>query len=226
MGWFPRAAPGSSIRRILATAIVLATLATGPAPPAAAQQDAVEGYTLALSWSPTWCASDPDARRSPQCEAEADHRFVVHGLWPNRFDGRDAYCRTGEPGPDRRTVNRALAIMPDRGLIAHQWRKHGTCSGLDAAAYFEMVEEVFDEVVVPPGLATLDDALKVRPEILREAFAQANPWIDPDGIFVRCRDDRLVEVRLCLSASLASTPCSNVASRRCRASLLDVPAPR
>lgn len=37
-------------------------------------------YVLALSWSPTWCALEGDDRGSPQCDADKDFGWVLHGL--------------------------------------------------------------------------------------------------------------------------------------------------
>lgn len=39
-------------------------------------------YVLSLSWSPTWCALEGDERGSPQCDADRDLGWVLHGLWP------------------------------------------------------------------------------------------------------------------------------------------------
>ena len=39
-------------------------------------------YVLALSWSPTYCATTGDARGDEQCAPRRNYAFVVHGLWP------------------------------------------------------------------------------------------------------------------------------------------------
>ena len=44
-------------------------------------------YVLSLSWSPTWCALEGDARGSPQCDAKAEFGWVLHGLWPQNEAG-------------------------------------------------------------------------------------------------------------------------------------------
>ena len=36
------------------------------------------------------------------------------------------------------TVRDMLDIMPSRGLVRHQWRKHGSCSGLSPDRYFDL----------------------------------------------------------------------------------------
>ena len=44
-------------------------------------------YVLSLSWSPNWCATEGAARRSPQCDEDADFGWVLHGLWPQYEQG-------------------------------------------------------------------------------------------------------------------------------------------
>ena len=58
-------------------------------------------YVMALSWSPTWCALEGDARNSPQCDASADFGWVLHGLWPQYEKGWPSYCPTNERNPSR-----------------------------------------------------------------------------------------------------------------------------
>jgi ribonuclease T2 len=205
-----------------AAALALLSLLVAPAAPAGAQ--AVDHYLLALSWSPTFCETADRERERLQCDPSADFTFIVHGLWPTTAGDSPAYCRRGG-GPSRRTARAMLDIMPSPGLIAHQWRKHGTCSGLDADDYFATVRRAFEAVTIPAGLATLSEDIDVAPEVLREAFLRTNPGLSEDGIFVRCRSDQLVEVRICMTPDLAFRPCPGIERRRCRSPLLDVPAP-
>ena len=81
-------------------------------------------------------------------------------------------------------------------------------------------------VTVPPGLATLRKAIKVRPDVLREAFLRANPGLPEDGIYIACRGEDLVDVRICLTPSLDFRDCPRVRNRRCRTPVLDVEPPR
>jgi ribonuclease T2 len=85
-------------------------------------------YAVALSWSPSYCATnrDPD-----QCDAGRKLGFVLHGLWPQFEAGYPEECsREQLPGAVR---GRYAAIYPSEKLIGHEWKKHGTCSGLDQA---------------------------------------------------------------------------------------------
>ena len=207
--------------RPLLAAFALAALAGQPS-----AQPAVDHYVLALSWSPTFCAGRDPAREPLQCALDADHTFVVHGLWPNTAHDAPANCRTRERGPSRSVVRQMLDIMPSESLVRYQWKKHGTCSGLDAADYFETVREAAAKVVVPAGLATIRETIRVRPEVLRAAFVKANDGLAEDGIYVACRGDDLVDVRICLTPSLQFRDCPGVARRRCRTRILEVEPPR
>ncbi|MEM7696685.1 MAG: ribonuclease T2 [Pseudomonadota bacterium] len=180
---------------------------------------------LALSWSPTYCDRDGADRGERQCDEDADHRFVVHGLWPNSADGAPSRCRSRWRGPSRAMVRGMLDIMPSEGLIRHQWRKHGTCSGLSPEDYFGTVREAYERVTIPAGLATLRDEIRVRPDVLRAAFRRANEGLDEPELFIRCGGGMLVEVRMCMAPSLDFVDCPNVRHRRCRSRTLNVEPP-
>jgi len=164
----------------LRAAVVAISLASLPAISAAAQP--IDYYVLALSWSPTYCDARDARRDMLQCGPDADFRFIVYGLWPNTATQAPGNCRTGAPPPSRRTVRQMLDIMPGERLIRHQWRKHGACSGMAVGRYFGAVRAAAGRTVIPAGLATLNDTIRVRPDILRKAFRQANPDLPEDGI--------------------------------------------
>jgi ribonuclease I len=86
-------------------------------------------YLLNLSWSPEFCYSHPDA-----AECASHFTFVLHGLWPQNNDGTYPENCSNAPGPTDPSAFKD--IYPDPGLLEHEWRAHGTCSGLDAGAFF------------------------------------------------------------------------------------------
>ena len=38
-----------------------------------------------------------------------------------------------------------MDVMPSKKLIIHEWKKHGSCSGLSQADYFDKVRKMFRE---------------------------------------------------------------------------------
>jgi len=94
-------------------------------------------YVLSLSWSPDYCAGPAGARDRFQCAGPRKYGFVVHGLWPQFERGWPEECTTDRlnlAAPLRKDI---LEIMPSERLMNHEWRKHGTCSGLTPKQYFE-----------------------------------------------------------------------------------------
>lgn len=102
-------------------------------------------YVLSLSWSPSFCEAASERgntgrNQQIQCGGRP-YSFVVHGLWPQYDRGFPNYCERPAPRLDRNIVSSMLDLMPAPGLIFNEWDKHGTCSGLGARAYFEMVRK-------------------------------------------------------------------------------------
>ena len=171
-------------------------------------------YVLSLSWSPTWCAIEGDARQSPQCEA--DFGWVMHGLWPQYHRGWPSYCPTTERNPSRAMTRDMADVMGTSGLAWHQWNKHGVCSGLTASDYYALAREAYGKVVRPPVFRQLDRAVKLPASVVEEAFLKSNPQLSPDMITITCRDGRIQEARICLSKSLDPVPCGADVIRDCQ----------
>ncbi len=172
-------------------------------------------YVLALSWSPAWCAAEGDARDAQQCEPGAETGFVLHGLWPQHRDGWPEHCATSGPEPTPADLRAVAGIMPSPGLARHQWRKHGSCSGLDPGAYFELARRAWERVRRPALLRRHDAPMRVAPGLVEDAFLEANPGLSPAGVRVTCRAGMIREVRVCLDKGLAPRPCTGPAAREC-----------
>lgn len=193
--------------------------------PASVRADDFDFYVLALSWSPTYCASAGRNADPMQCRAAKPYRFIVHGLWPQHERGFPAFCRSGPRDAPREAVNSILDIMPSRGLARHEWRKHGTCSGLDPQAYFKTTRRAFDRVKIPPAFNSIADGNRMTPDAVETAFRLANPGLRNNAIAVDCANGRLKEVRICLTRDLGFRSCPAVDRRGCRAANIFVPAP-
>ncbi|WP_425039793.1 ribonuclease T2 family protein [Primorskyibacter sp. S187A] len=174
-------------------------------------------YVLSLSWSPSWCAIEGDAREAEQCEDRFDYGWTLHGLWPQFHKGWPSYCPTSERAPSRGMTGEMVDIMGSSGLAWHQWRKHGVCAGLSARAYFDLSREAYESVTRPPVFRRLKDPVKLPAKVVEEAFLEANPSLEPDMITITCRDGRIQEARICLSKSLTPVPCGSDVIRDCRA---------
>lgn len=190
------------IRRFIAAAGLLVLMA-GPA-------HAFDYWVLALSWSPHYCSVEKNARRSPD-QCGTPRSFVVHGLWPQDEDGGSPRNCQSPQRPDAATIRRVFPVMPDEGLIRHEWKAHGTCSGLSPQSYFEQTERAFRQFTLPELPASLPMTE------LERRVQQANPAVTPDAIAVRCEGEALDEVWLCLDkTSLAPRTCGKRVKDRCR----------
>lgn len=176
---------------------------------------AFDYYVLALSWTPSWCAIEGDARDSPQCDAGQGYGFTLHGLWPQFEDGWPSYCPTALPMPSRAMTGEMVDIMGSSGLAWHQWRKHGVCTGLDAADYYALSRLAFDSVTRPDLLRRLDREVRLPANVIEEAFLEVNPELGADMLTVTCRAGRVQEVRICLTRGMEPRVCGDDVIRDC-----------
>lgn len=187
---------------------------------AACAQDDTAGefdyYVMSLSWSPTWCALQGDARNSDQCDARHDHGWILHGLWPQYHRGYPDFCRTSQTPPTRSMTNGMADIMGTSGLAWYQWKKHGVCSGLSARAYYALSRQAYETIIRPPVFRQLDHAVRLPASVVEDAFLQANPGLERDMITITCKNNHIQEARLCLSKSLDPVPCGQDVVRDCR----------
>ncbi|MEM9969590.1 MAG: ribonuclease T2 [Pseudomonadota bacterium] len=174
-------------------------------------------YVLALSWSPTWCALEGDARRSPQCDAQADFGWVLHGLWPQYEDGWPSYCVTSERNPSRRDTAAEADLFGTGGNAWHQWNKHGRCTGLSARDYYRLAREAYDRVTRPEVFRQLDRAIRLPAAVVEEAFLEENPSLEAPEITITCKGGRIQEARICLTRDLQTRACSGSVARECTA---------
>lgn len=95
-------------------------------------------YLLAMTIHAAFCA-DGHANKT-ECTARDPVPLSIHGLWPERLTSGQ-YPRDC-PGPrldlDVALESELRELMPGMsdGLHAHEWRRHGTCSGLDDDEYY------------------------------------------------------------------------------------------
>lgn len=169
-------------------------------------------WVLALSWSPEFCASNEARPNSRQCSGS--HEFIVHGLWPQFERGYPAACESHAKVSER-TADRLAPLVPDRGLVFHQWKKHGTCSGLSPDEYFATLERAGKSVVVPSDALRKASQHPAARTALERAFTAANPGLGADAITFECRGGYLREVRICLDLDLKPRACGRDVNEGC-----------
>ncbi|WP_409560665.1 ribonuclease T2 family protein [Hyphomicrobium sp. MC8b] len=189
-------------------------------------------YALVLSWSPTYC-SDQGRDDDTQCNRRDGRRysFVLHGLWPQYDSGYPSNCRLPRrpfvPDP---VINNMLDIMPSRGLVIHEYRAHGTCSGLNPMQYFALARRLFDGINIPERFNNPFESQILSAADVKRVFLQANPRFSPDMMTVVCggAGGMLREVRLCLTKDGAPRRCGQNETRRnlCTANQVFVPPAR
>ncbi|MEH3093053.1 MAG: ribonuclease [Agrobacterium cavarae] len=180
-------------------------------------------YVLSLSWSPAFCASDAGRNSRQQCGSDRKFGFVVHGLWPQNDQGYPEFCGAdkNERVPDN--LGRSMFdIMPSMGLIGHQWRKHGSCSGLTQKQYFDKTRDAYDRIKIPADLSVGDQSKKLSADAIEAAFVDANPGMTKSGIAISCEGPRLEEVRICLSKTLSFRDCPEVDRQGCRSNATEI----
>ncbi|RAP41890.1 ribonuclease T [Rhodovulum viride] len=190
--------------RWLAVLLLSATLARADGEPAGD----FAYYLLALSWAPSWCALEGEARQSPHCAPGGGAGWVLHGLWPQYEQGWPSHCRGAKPDPSRAQTARMAALMGSAGAAWYQWKKHGRCSGLSAGDYFAAARRAYGAVVRPPAFRKLTAPVRLPAGVVEEAFLQANPGLLPDMLTVTCKAGRIQEVRICLTRDLRPRPCA------------------
>jgi len=184
-------------------------------------------YVLALSWSPTFCDSEAAGRNREQCGEDKDFSWVVHGLWPQNDKGWPENCPTSEGTRVPERIGRmVMDIMPSMGLIGHQWRKHGSCSGLSMSDYFKLVRQAHDSIRIPAELSDVGRESRTSPQAVEAAFIRSNPGLTRSAVAVTCDRERVDEVRICLDKSLGFRNCPEVDSRSCRRSEITIPPVR
>ncbi|MCB1513939.1 MAG: ribonuclease T [Hyphomicrobiaceae bacterium] len=190
-------------------------------------------YALVLSWSPTHCASEDGKRDEMQCNRRDGRRynFVLHGLWPQYERGFPNDCPTRDrPFVPQRVIDSILDVMPARGLVIHEYRKHGTCSGLDPAGYFDLARQLYNRIRIPERYVNPFDVQFVAPEELMREMIAANPELKPDMMAISCGGpgNRLKEVRVCFTKSGQLRSCGQNEDQRrmCSARQMYVPPVR
>jgi ribonuclease T2 len=175
-------------------------------------------YLLNLSWSPEFCATHGYA---PEC---AQHLgFVLHGLWPQNNQINRGYLENcnNDPGPS--DPSQYKDIYPDPNLLRHEWKTHGTCSGLAPDAFFTLARTAFHSLAIPATLTQLTQQISMPPAQIIGLFQTANPTYPAASFALSCGNNYLTAIEVCLNKSAQPIPCGPIKS--CRAQTVRIPPP-
>lgn len=197
--------------RVLGVLVLTASMASAEGE----QAGDFDYYVMALSWSPTWCALEGDRRGSPQCDADADNGWILHGLWPQYEEGWPSYCPTSARNPSRSDTRDQADLFGTSGNAWHQWNKHGRCSGLTADDYYRLSREAYRRITRPGIFRKLEDPVRLPASVVEQAFLEENDTLDADQITITCKSGRIQEARICLTRDLELRRCGRDVIRDC-----------
>jgi ribonuclease T2 len=174
-------------------------------------------YTLAVSWQPAFCETEPG---KPECRSltagryDANH-FALHGLWPpDKYCGVDQSLVDADTYDPRSTLpevplSAAIRTALDRAmpgtqslLERHEWLLHGTCSGVTANTYYARAIALLDELNASPvqDLFAGNTGKRLSAEAVSAAFDAAFGKGAGRRVRIDCADDGnrtlIVELRI------------------------------
>lgn len=216
---------------VLSLAVVVLTLSAAKvqarhhhsADEEAGQAGQFDYYVLSLSWAPTYCLTH--AGDGSECSGKG-YGFVLHGLWP-QYDagGFPENCPT-QLALTSDAAARGRTVYPSERLMRHEWREHGTCSGLDARGYFDLADRATAVLRIPEALDAPQSDQSLSAERITELFRGANPQLPAGALTLACSRDALSEVRVCLTRDLQPRACGRRVHSTCPRVELSVPASR
>ena len=196
-------------------AIIFALLTSLPAYAEGKKSGDFDYYVLALSWSPTWCKLTGDNRNADQCDSKHDYGFIVHGLWPQYEQGWPSYCRSKHRAPSRSMTSAQSDFMGSGGSAWHQWKKHGSCSGLSAQEYYNTAKEAYSQFSMPAILRQVTEQINLPAKVVEQAFLEENQNLEANQITITCKQNHIQEARICLTKDLAPRKCGSDVIRDC-----------
>lgn len=185
-------------------------------------------YLLNLSWAPEFChnvevlpANEHTAAKRADAAQECGtpRGFVLHGLWPQNFDGTYPVTCSDRTGPA--DYDKYLDMTPSLTLLKHEWSKHGTCTTLAPDAFFGEARRAFDGLRIPTLLQHASQPLTLKPDDILGAFYKANPGYPQGSLVLSCGRNYLSAIEACLDkSSLKPIACQNL--HECGATVVKV----
>ncbi|PSU00024.1 hypothetical protein C9J03_25400 [Photobacterium gaetbulicola] len=168
-------------------------------------------YKLAISYSPEFCISKDDYKQD-QCSRD----WIVHGLWPQYYDstekGYPLECATLPDAFDEIDTAMVWQYMPSDFLIGHEWKRHGTCSGLKRSEYFALTEKLWQTLTLPRLQHRQYSAKELKGHIIAPNKQLNSEMIeiacDENRSFRKASNDTLDEIRICFDRSGEPMACT------------------
>ena len=193
----------------------------GPDPEEGAPIGEFEEYVLALYFQPTWSQGDCQSAVTQHLNGSvAAMELSIHGLWPGydhaKHDGKSwpQFCKNAtvdytpcDPACSEAYCEIESAVATDMATIwaernpayrwgslaAHEWSKHGSCTGLSQLDYFHLVDQKVAPLIKGAGgaLVTKNLGKNITYEELSAGFSK-----DAGGkkVAVGCKDCALSDV--------------------------------
>ena len=165
-------------------------------------------YVLAMSWSPDFCAGQC-GKDSKQCGPGRNPGFVLHGLWPQYRKSFPQNC-SSVPFPSSLKLE-FPDLFPNERLYTHEWRRHGTCSGLAPREYLSLAQTLKQTAPIPPRYRHLREPVRTTAVALKKEFRAVDASLPDNGMAVFCSGSGrfLKEVFLCYNHQGKPTACSS-----------------
>jgi ribonuclease T2 len=193
----------SLIKKAIAISLLLSTSMSY----ASGQAGKFDFYVLTLSWSPDYCAAKND-NDLQQCTVGKKLGFVLHGLWPQYTQGFPSDCSNEKLTKDAKA--KFPGLYPSDALYAHEWEKHGTCSGLGPQDYLAFSKKLKESITIPANYQSPSQPFRTTPAALKKDFVAANPKLSDNALAVYCSGAGrfLKEVFFCYSSKGEPVACS------------------
>lgn len=166
-------------------------------------------YVFAYTWQPEFCYGKVGYYGCEHPEALWNQIFTVHGLWPQyQAGGYPSYCTTEAFDKDA-AVDVGWETMttywpdveyeetdPDYvEFWAHEWEKHGTCSGLSQYDYFNYATQLIQSFGTPASYTSAAaNGGSMNADALRNDFGGASM------ASLQCSDKYITGVFTCWSS--------------------------
>lgn len=166
-------------------------------------------YVLAMSWSPDYCADQGNNNDTQQCAIGKRLGLALHGLWPQYRQGYPSHCTTEKFS--KSSQEKFPNLYPSDSLYAHEWEKHGTCSGLKQADYLALSKKLKESIVIPAQYKSPSKPFRTTVDKLKQAFLATHSGWSTDFLAISCSGKSgrfLKEILFCYSLDGKANSCS------------------